>query len=113
MRAGDEVRHPIDRLTLRFNAQSKWSITSDDGIRREFGTVPGRSDGRLHIQRIVGQNNDGKIAFTYDKRGRLAWVRDSADRLGVFISPDSLGIGGGFQPYSTFLKRCAGAHKPP
>jgi RHS repeat-associated protein len=100
MRAGDEVWHPIDRLTLRYKAQSKWSITSDDGIRREFAAVTGRSDGRWRIQRIVGQNNDGEIALTYDKRGRLAWVRDSADRLGVFISPDPLGIGGGFQPYS-------------
>ena len=80
LRPGDEVWHPIDRLTLRCEGQGKWRVTSHDGVRREFAPAAGRNDGRSQIQRMVSRCGFHEITFTYDKRGRLESVRDSAGR---------------------------------
>jgi RHS repeat-associated protein len=87
MRIGDEVWSPINRLTLRCEANGKWRVTSHDGVWREFAPVPGRTDGRARIQRIVSRCEYHEITFTYNGRGRLEWVRDSAGRL-IWIKQD-------------------------
>src|SRR5262245_6037925 len=78
---GVEIRHLIDRLILKSEGYGIWSVTSHEGIRREFAPVPGRNDGRARIQRIASRNGFHEIVFIYDKQGRLEWVRDAAGRM--------------------------------
>jgi RHS repeat-associated protein len=89
MRPGDEVWNPINRLTLRYEAQGKWRVTSHDGVYREFSALHGSTDGRARIQRIVSRGENHDITFMYDGRGRLEWVRDSAGRV-IWLEHDEL-----------------------
>jgi RHS repeat-associated protein len=89
MQVGDEVWHPIDRLTLKREGPAKWSVTSHPGVRREFAPVPGQTDGRARIQRIVSRCGFHEIVFNYDKRGRLEWVHDCAGRRILVVQDES------------------------
>lgn len=90
MRAGDVLWYPIDRLTLKCEGQGNWSVTSSDGIRRDFAPVRGRSDRRSCIQRMVSRCQHHDIVFNYDLQGRLDSVRDCAGRL-IRIEQDEHG----------------------
>jgi YD repeat-containing protein len=52
--------------------------------------VKGRADGRARLQRIRSRCGCHEIAYEYDARGRLEWVRDSAGRL-IWIESDEQG----------------------
>lgn len=87
LRIGAEVWNPINRLMLRREGIDLWSVTAHNGVRREFTPVPGKVDGRARIQRIVSRGEDHEITFTYDNRGGLEQVRDSAGRV-ILIEQD-------------------------
>lgn len=80
MRPGQELRHPIERLTLRCLEGERWEVVSPDGSTREFGPVAGRVDGHAMIRRQRSFCGCHQIQYEYDKLGRLAWVQDSAGR---------------------------------
>ncbi|MEJ8826777.1 DUF6531 domain-containing protein [Variovorax humicola] len=80
MQVGDEIFYPIDRLTLRREENERWRITDSDGFIYEYAPVAGRS-GRAPIARILSRGGLHEITFSYDAKGRLEWVRDSADRF--------------------------------
>lgn len=81
IRPGEELWHPIDRLTLRCKEGDRWEIEGHDGIVREFAPVPGSGGVRSLIQRIRSRCRFHEILFEYDERGCLRWVRDSGGRL--------------------------------
>jgi len=81
MRPGDEVWHPIDRLTLRCEGEGRWRITTHDGERYDFAPAPGGGDLRARLQRIASRDGAHEIAFGYGARGHLEWVRDSGGRV--------------------------------
>jgi RHS repeat-associated protein len=76
---GEGVYHPLDRLTLKRRSHTEWTVTSDDGVRRDFGPVAGQNGGRARIKQIVSRCDQQRIVFEYI-RGVLAAVVDSAGR---------------------------------
>jgi RHS repeat-associated protein len=81
MKAGDSLRHPIERATLRCLGEGRWEVEAAGGVTREFAPVPGRDDGRAPLRRIRSACGHHQIAFEYDEAGRLEWVRDAGGRL--------------------------------
>lgn len=78
---GDEVEHPFDGFTLRRGEQGSWTLIARDGERREFAPVPGGDPARARIQRVSSRCGNHQIVFSYDRRGRLEYVRDALGRL--------------------------------
>jgi RHS repeat-associated protein len=103
IRPGDELWHPVDRLTLRREEKGRWRITTHEGIRHEFGPVPGdRKEERARLLRIASRCGHHEVVFGYDRAGNLEWVRDSGgrilrlaydeqSRLTEFLLPDAKG----------------------
>lgn len=77
---GQAVRNDFERSTLYCERHGRFRIAAEDGVTRHYAPVPGRTDGRAMIQRIVSRCGNHEIAFRYDERGRLAWVYDSGGR---------------------------------
>ncbi len=90
MRPGDEVRNPIDRLTLRRLPEDCWQVTDADGETRQFTPVPGRTDARAMIRRWSSPCGAHVIAYEYDSRGMLERVRDACGRV-VGVQRDERG----------------------
>ena len=77
---GQAVSNDFERSTLYCERGGAFRIVSEDGVTRHYAPVPGRTDGRAMIQRIISRCRNHQIAFSYDERGRLAWVHDSGGR---------------------------------
>ena len=90
MRPGDRVWQPIERLALERLEGDRWKVTSIEGVAREFGPVAGRTDRRAMIQRTRSACGNHEIAYEYDARGLLEWVRDACGRL-IWLERDTAG----------------------
>lgn len=90
MRPGDELRHPIDRLTLKCEPEGRWSVTAHDGVRREFATAPVETGGRARLRRTVSRCGYHQVVYSYDGAGQLTEVRDSAGRR-ILLEHDTAG----------------------
>lgn len=98
--AGAAVYEPISRLTLESHGSGRYTITTHDGIRREFQPIPTRADnGRSmsngdgaprqseprhsrHRSRLVRERSreGAQLEYRYDERGHLAHVTDLQGR---------------------------------
>ncbi len=90
MRPGDRVWQPIERLELECLDGGRWRVKAVDGLVREFGPVPGRQDGRAMILRTRSRCGHHDVAFEYDRRGLLEWVRDACGRL-IWLERNEVG----------------------
>jgi RHS repeat-associated protein len=81
MRVGDELWHPIERLTLR-RGERGFRLVTHEGEQREFEAVDGETvAGRARLRRIVSRCGSHVTELAYDARARLEWVRDASGRL--------------------------------
>ncbi len=80
--AGESVYEPITRLTLRALGQRRYEIHTHDGTAHAFAPVEGATGERRSWSRLLRTTAraGAAIALEYDRRGDLAWVRDSAGR---------------------------------
>jgi RHS repeat-associated protein len=81
-----DLFEPISRLTLRLDGKGGASITTHDGIRHEFVSVPGATGERrkwLRLKRISNRAGHS-VEIDYDQRGNIEWVRDSGGRQVCF-----------------------------
>jgi RHS repeat-associated protein len=90
---GSEVYEPISRVTLKSYGKGRYSVTTHDGVRREFEIVDARggSDGastlrapggRVRRSRLVRERSreGAHLRYSYDERGHLARVADPSGR---------------------------------
>lgn len=89
IRPGEEIWHPIDRLTLRCKKGNSWEIETHEGLIHDFEPLVGHDDGRATIQRIRSRDGFHEIAFFYNKAGRLDSVCDSGGRRVQFEYDDN------------------------
>ncbi|WP_438035926.1 DUF6531 domain-containing protein [Sorangium sp. So ce204] len=80
LRVGDEVTDPVDRLTLRRAHEDRFTVSSEDGSRRELArVVPDRTGGPTY--RLVAWHRRGHtVRFEYDDRGLLVQIVDAVGR---------------------------------
>jgi RHS repeat-associated protein len=83
---GVELFEPINRLTLKLNSDGTASVTTYNGIRKDFAKIPGSAGNRqqwLRLKRI--RNRPGHtIEIDYDDRGNIEWVTDCGGRQVCF-----------------------------
>ncbi|MEO8179090.1 MAG: glycohydrolase toxin TNT-related protein [Deltaproteobacteria bacterium] len=97
---GGELYEPISRLTLRSLGNGRYTVTTHDGIEREFARIaqpltdrrggvfaPRSSWSRLLRERTRA---GARLTYRYDERGSLAAVTDSGGRS-VRFEHDSQG----------------------
>ncbi|MCA9683768.1 MAG: hypothetical protein KC457_16330, partial [Myxococcales bacterium] len=77
---GQKAYNPIERLTLHCQYGDCWSIVDHRGQHRDYAPAPGRRDGRAMIRRQRSRCGHHEVLWSYDRRGHLEWVRDSAGR---------------------------------
>jgi len=87
---GQEIWHPIDRLTLRCKKGNSWEIETHEGLIHYFAPLEGQDNGRAMIQRIRSRDGFHEISFFYNEAGLLDSVRDSAGRL-IHVEYDNHG----------------------
>src|SRR6185295_2314847 len=97
---GGEVYEPITRLTLRSLGKGRYTLTTHDGIEREFARLelsrpaaPGTlAAERATWSRLVRERTraGASLTYRYDGRGLLASVTDSGGRSALF-EHDALG----------------------
>jgi RHS repeat-associated protein len=81
MRTGDLLKSAIHRMTLRRLDMARFEVEQADGRVHEYAPVAGGAPGIARLVRIRSRDGHHAIELTYDARGRLEWVRDSAGRL--------------------------------
>jgi len=87
LRPGQQVYDPINRLTLRFQRSNLIEIETHDGETIEFAQLRTATSGpRAHWWRMQRRRSRDRheIAFTYDARGNLEWIRDCGGRVAQF-----------------------------
>ena len=62
---GMELRHRVDRFTLRRDGSDEWSIRHPDGLIRHFAVLPDGPAGRALLQRITVPSGAVDILFDY------------------------------------------------
>lgn len=77
---GQELFHPIERLTISCGHGEVFRIVDAQGTVREYAPVPGRVDGRSMLRSIRSRCRNHTIELHYDARGRLAAIRDCGGR---------------------------------
>jgi RHS repeat-associated protein len=96
---GSDVYEPTTRATLRAHPGGRFSITTADGIRREYAPLALRPDGlselaarRARWARLVRERSrDGAtVEYEYDDYGNLSRVTDSGGRH-VLLEHDAQG----------------------
>lgn len=85
---GGEIYEPISRLRLRAEGAARYTLTTHDGVRREFGRVrrggvPGERDGWSRLLRETSREG-ARLEYSYDAQGRLEAVTDSGGRSARF-----------------------------
>jgi RHS repeat-associated protein len=87
---GAELYQPISRSTLRSEGGGRYTLTTQDGLRREFGRVgagrgeeQGERDGWSRLLRETSREG-ARLEYSYDQQGRLAAVTDSGGRSARF-----------------------------
>ena len=81
MRPGDQLERVIHRMKLRCVSRERYEVEQSDGRVHEFAFVRGGDPAVARLLRIRSRDGHHAIDLTYDDRGRLARVRDSAGRL--------------------------------
>jgi RHS repeat-associated protein len=97
---GGEVYEPISRLTLRSLGKGRYTLTTHDGIEREFARLelsrPAAAGAllteRATWSRLVRERTraGASLSYRYDERGLLASVTDGGGRS-VLFEQDALG----------------------
>ncbi|WP_240359334.1 DUF6531 domain-containing protein [Pyxidicoccus trucidator] len=79
-----ELYDPVNRLTLRREAEQRWEVESAEGLTHELRGVPGER--QAGVCRVVRTRNrvGHSVEYEYDGQGHLRWVRDSAGRRVLF-----------------------------
>jgi RHS repeat-associated protein len=85
---GGEIYEPISRFRLRSEGGGRYTLTTHDGVRREFGRlrcggVHGERDGWSRLLRETGREG-ARLEYSYDAQGRLEAVTDSGGRSARF-----------------------------
>jgi RHS repeat-associated protein len=80
---GAEIYEPISRLRLRAEGGGRYTLTTHDGVRREFGRVGARRDGASRLLRETSREG-AHLEYSRDAQGRLAAVTDSGGRSARF-----------------------------
>lgn len=78
-RTGDELYHPVERLTLKCLEGGAWEAWDAQGHGYEFGPAAGGDDAEARL--LAMKTRDGhRVELNYDEHARLSWIRDSAHR---------------------------------
>ncbi|MFL5346270.1 MAG: DUF6531 domain-containing protein [Hyalangium sp.] len=89
LRTGQTLFDATQGMTVRALGSSCWEIEQEDGRVHEFAPVPGGPRDRARLMRIRSRDGHHVIQLSYDARGRLDFVRDSAGRLLGFEHDES------------------------
>ncbi|NPC72041.1 MULTISPECIES: DUF6531 domain-containing protein [Corallococcus] len=81
MRPGDALERVIHKMTLRCIGRDRFEVEHANGRIHEFAPVEGDGARRARLVRIRSRDGHHQIGLSYDRHGRLEWVRDSAGRL--------------------------------
>lgn len=85
-RVGETLTSSVQRCSVTRTGIDTWEVRTDDQLVRSFGPAAPQSrraqEGRVEAKLLRIHTLDGfhDIAFHYDTQGRLATVRDSAER---------------------------------
>jgi RHS repeat-associated protein len=79
MVAGDTLRLPYERATLRCLGADRWEIVRGDGVRLTFEPV-GRLDGRAMLRAMRSAGGHHTNTFEYDTLGNLQRATDAQGR---------------------------------
>ncbi|HEU4582121.1 MAG TPA: DUF6531 domain-containing protein, partial [Polyangiaceae bacterium] len=86
---GAEIYEPISRLRLRAEGGGRYSLTTHDGVRREFGMLArrggrqGERDGWSRLLRETSREG-ARLEYSYDEQGRLVEVSDGGGHSARF-----------------------------
>jgi len=86
---GGEIYEPISRSRLHAEGGGRYTLSTHDGVRREFGRVgTGRAGGheRAGWSRLLRETSreGARLEYSYDEQGRLMAVADSGGRSARF-----------------------------
>lgn len=83
IRPGEELFHPIDRLTLKCLPGDRWEVWTPEGVCHELAPIVG-GDPLIAKLRCKRTRDNHRIELHYDADARLIAVRDSAGRRILF-----------------------------